>query len=304
MNILKKTDRLGAVMDKKVTITVDETLAGQRIDSILKTHMGFSGALIIGLKKTSDGIMLNGERANANVKTQKGDILSVTIHSEKSSDIMPVKMPLDILYEDDDIIVVNKPHSMPTHPTRRHLDDTLANGIMYYFKNRNFIFHAITRLDRDTSGIVLIAKNPLVAQILSEEMKNKKIYKEYVAVVNGVPKNPSGRICAPIRRKENGGILREVASCGKEAVTEYEVEKSFVGVSLVRLKPITGRTHQLRVHMSHIGNPIYGDYMYDAPQKGERTRLHCEKITFKHPFREDEITVKAPIPYDIKTLIE
>ena len=291
-------------MDKIITVKIDENLSGYTIEHILKKHLGISGGIIIRLKAKNDSITVNGETRKLNERLYSGDKLCVCIHEGKSSDIIPVNMPLDILYEDEDIIAVNKPRLMPTHPTRRHLDDTLANGIMYYFKEQDFVFHSITRLDTNTSGIVLVAKNILAAQILSDEMKNKKIHKEYVAVVNGVPKERSGRICAPIRRKENGGILREVAEGGKEALTEYIVKKTNNGLSFVTLKPLTGRTHQLRVHMSYIGHPIYGDYMYSAAQENEQTRLHCEKVTFKHPFKDKKITIIAPVPSDITALIE
>jgi len=291
-------------MNKNITIKIDENLHGCTIEHILKKNLGVSGGIIIRLKAKEDSITVNGEIRKLNERVFSGDKLCVCIQEGKSSDIIPVNMPLDILYEDEDIIAVNKPRLMPTHPTRRHLDDTLANGIMYYFRDMDFVFHSITRLDTNTSGIVLIAKNILAAQILSDEMKNKNIYKEYVAVINGIPKKGNGRICAPIRRMENGGILREVAPDGKEALTEYSVEKTKNGLSFVRLKPLTGRTHQLRVHMSYIGHPIYGDYMYGAAQEKEQTRLHCEKITFRHPFKDEKITVIAPLPSDITALIE
>ena len=291
-------------MNKNITVKIDENLNGCTIEHILKNRVGISGGIIIRLKAKEDSIKVNGVIRKLNERLYDGDELCVCINEGKSSDIIPVNMPLDILYEDEDIIAVNKPRLMPTHPTRRHLDDTLANGIMYYFKDMDFVFHSITRLDTNTSGIVIVAKNILAAQLLSDEMKNKKIYKEYVAVINGLPKEKNGRICAAIRRKENGGILREVAPDGKEALTEYSVEKTNNGFSFVRLKPLTGRTHQLRVHMSYIGHPIYGDYMYGAEQENEQTRLHCEKVTFKHPFKNENITIIAPVPADITALIE
>ncbi|MBR2878602.1 MAG: RluA family pseudouridine synthase, partial [Clostridia bacterium] len=167
----------------------------------------------------------------------------------------------------------------------------------------NFTFRAITRLVRDTSGVVLIAKNPLSAANLSDDMKSGRIKKEYAAVTCGVPNPPKGRIDAPIKRLRESVILRCVSADGKEAVTDYETISVSGGLSLVRLYPLTGRTHQLRVHLSHIGTPIYGDDLYGAPQKNESTRLHCRKITFIHPHTKSETVLEAPLPQDMTDLI-
>ena len=288
---------------KKIVLNIDKCHSGKKIKYILHNHLNMSSSLVKKLKMSSDGIILNGERVFVINRVAEGDVLELNIHDEVSANIVPVKMKLDILYEDEDIIAVNKPRSMPTHPSQNHHTDTLANGIMYYFSD-NFTFRVITRLDRDTSGVVLIAKNALSAQILGDCIKSRNINKSYIAVVNGIPKPDCGRICTNISRADNSTILRKVSAEGKEAVTDYEVAHTFNGISLVKLTPHTGRTHQLRVHMSYIGTPIYGDDLYGAPQIDECTRLHCESLSFKHPVTKETIKITAPIPRDITELFE
>lgn len=300
----KKTFALVRSMDKNITVKIDKDLHGRDIKYVIHKHIGLSATLVKRLKRTADGILLNGEAVTVRKKVCAGDELALTLYDEGSDSIVPKNIPISVLYEDEDIIAVNKPRSMPTHPSLNHYEDTLANGIMYYFRNESFTFRAITRLDRDTSGVVLVAKNPLSAQILSDDMKNKKIHKEYIAVVNGVPKPPCGTVSVPIKRLEKSVILRCAAPDGREAITEYEVEKTFRGLSLVKLRPVTGRTHQLRVHMSFIGTPIYGDDLYGAPQTEEETRLHCRRIDFLHPTTKEKISITAPTSDDIKTLLE
>lgn len=289
-------------MEKVLTVKIDKTLDGKIVKYVLLDYMKLSKTLVKNLKKTDDGILLNGERVNVLKTVKEGDVLALTAH-DKENFIVPNNIELDILYEDEDIIVLNKPAGMPTHPSRNHFDDTLANALMYYFKDKNLTFHAITRLDRETSGIVLVAKNVYSAQRLSKSMEEKNIKKEYVAVLNGIPKEKDGVVNAPIKRKKEGEIPRCVSPDGKEAITKYTVLDENGKTSLVHLFPVTGRTHQIRVHMSYIGNPIYGDVMYGAMQEGERTRLHCLKISFKHPITERQMEITAPYPKDIKEAV-
>lgn len=288
-------------MDKIFDLIIDSSLEGHRIEYVLEKHIGLSTALIRRLKRTADSVMLNGKHASVVERVYVGDKLHITVTGRASENIIPIKMPLDILFEDEDVIAVNKPPLMPTHPSRNHQMDTLANGVIHYL-GEGTVFHAITRLDRETSGVVLIAKNSFAAKLLSEDMKNKKIKKEYVAVLSGIPIPQNGEVDAPIKRKEERNIMRCVAADGKDAVTLYQTEKVMGELSLVKLSPVTGRTHQLRVHMSYIGNPIYGDSMYGAPQCNERTRLHCRSLTFCRPMTKEEITVIAPVPHDILCL--
>lgn len=283
-------------MTKKVVVKIDKELTGKTVESILKKNLEMSSTLISRLKRTKNAVLLNGETVRVINRVKEGDCLEITMQDRENGSIYKWDFPLDILYEDEDVLAVNKPRSMPTHPSRNHLTDTLANAVAYYL-DTDTVFHAITRLDKDTSGVVLIAKNAHSAKILTEGIKDMK--KEYIAVVNGVPFPKKGIINRPIER-EDGTMRRCIRENGKAAVTHYEVEEENGGFSLVRLFPLTGRTHQLRVHLSHIGNPIYGDSMYGAPQMGEKTLLHCYKLQFRHPVTKKETEVIAPIPYDIK----
>lgn len=289
-------------MSKVIKIKIDEELDKKRIEAVLKSHMGFSSSLITSLKNTTGGVMLCGKNAKMIDRVTQGDLLEIMIDGKNSENIIPVKMPIDIIYEDEDILAVNKSGNMPVHPSKNHKNDTLANGLMYYLKESGCSLHIITRLDRETSGVVLVAKNVLSAQRLTQDVKNRKFDKEYVAVVNSDADGKSGVICKSIKKKEKNGILRCVADDGKESITHYCAEKTNGELTLMHLKPLTGRTHQLRVHMSYMGMPIYGDFMYGAPQKNERCRLHCAKIRFLHPITRKEIEIEATIPDDIKEL--
>ena len=296
-----KSQPASIFMEKRIEFLIDTSLAGKTVRYILKSLLGLSTALIRRLKR-ENGVFLNGAVAKNHMTVSACDTFLIKISDETSESIAPIEMPLDILYEDGDMIAVNKPRSMPTHPSQNHHGDTLANGIMYYFRAEAFTFRVITRLDRDTSGVVLVAKNPLSAQRLSDAMQRGEIEKTYVAATWGVPKEGEGVITAPIRRREDSLILRTVAPDGKYAETEYKVEKEKDGIALLRLFPKTGRTHQIRVHMAYMGTPVFGDDLYGAPQDGEKTRLHCEKITFCHPSTGEKMEISAPIPSDIEKL--
>ena len=284
---------------RRLTHTATKDDDGRQIKYILRQNLGVSAAVLTRLKKSSDGIKLNGKAAFATHRVNCGDVIEITLSDERSPNIVASDIPLNIIYEDDDMLVVNKPHSMPTHPSQNHHDDTLANAVMGYYKDADFTFRVITRLDRDTSGVVVIAKNKISASHLTNQMTQGGIKKEYVALCHGCPENQSGTICAPIARKAGSAILREVSPSGKHAETEYEVLQKRGELSYVRLFPLTGRTHQIRVHLSHIGTPIYGDDLYGSCIVGERVRLHCRSISLVHPIKGEELTFEAPVPCDM-----
>ena len=290
-------------------LTISEKLDGMLIRDILENEIKFSGAIITFLKTRDNGIMLNGERVTVRKTVRQGDILELDYTDDKTmaekSEIEPVDLPLDILFEDDDIIVLNKPPFMPTHPSHNHWNDTLANALRFYFdsKDHPFIFRAVNRLDNATSGIVLVAKNKLAAKVLSQNIYDKEISKSYLAILNGSPEQLEGEICAPIKRERESIIKRVVAEDGAYSLTKYKTLISSDMFSLVEASPITGRTHQLRVHFSHIGHPICGDTLYGFPSHFiTRQALHAYKLTFKHPVHGNEITVKAKLPEDMMVL--
>lgn len=284
-------------MERIVKIT--DFMIGRKIEYVLSGDLQLSKNIIKKLKITG-GILLNGEAVHVDRRLCEGDVLVLNLPDEKTGNIIPEEIDLDILYEDEDILAVNKAAGMIIHPVGEKKSGTLANGVMFYLKGKA-AFHVITRLDKETSGAVLIAKNALSAQRLSEAMQKRDIKKEYIAVTDGVPEKMKGIINAPIKRAE--GIKRIVASDGKEAVTKFYVEKISDGKSFIRLLPVTGRTHQIRVHLSYMGTPIYGDWLYGNAREG-RVRLHCEKLEFIHPSTNERMKIKAPIPNDITTLVK
>lgn len=282
---------------KKFVLNVTPEHSGKEIKQILRGHYRFSSRLITALKKNGS-IMLNGLPVTVRAVLRSGDILTLSLPDTASESIAPVKMPLDILFEDEDILAVCKPSGMPTHPSHGHHENTLANGVCAYFSSGSFTFRAVTRLDKDTTGVVLIAKNQYSAAALSEQLKGGELRKAYTAICVGKPPEGSGVVNAPIARDPESVIKRCVDSSGKAAVTHYEIIAEGSGLSLVRLLPITGRTHQIRVHMAYIGCPLYGDFLYGREIPGERTRLHCSSVTLTHPTGKGQLTISAPLPQD------
>lgn len=285
---------------REIKIIIEKEFQDKEIKHILKNKLMLSNRVITKLKTFPDGITLNGQKAFVTAHVKENDLLLLRMYDEPSKNIEPCDLPLDIIHEDEDILVVNKPRNMPTHPSLNHYTDTLANAVMHYYKDKDFTFRVITRLDRNTSGLVLIAKNKISAHKLSALMNEKAIQKIYYAICCGHPEIKGGFIDVPIKRKDFSGILRVASSDGKAALTEYCVEKQKNDLSLIRLIPHTGRTHQLRVHMSHIGHPIYGDGLYgNEVSESSATLLHCQQLSFIHPTTGSKIELTAPFPDDM-----
>ncbi len=288
---------------RELVYKITDKMEGKKIGLILRHDIQLSASIITNLKNQDNGILINNKEVFTNYIPEVGDVLKLSLNDKRSPNIIAKDIDIDIIYEDEDIIAVNKSGDMPTHPSLNHYEDTLANGVMNYFKEKDFTFRAITRLDRETSGVVLIAKNQFSAHFLSADMKSSKIKKEYIAVVNGKPKEEEGVIEQFIARKNNSAILRCIDENGKYAKTIYEVLKSSNGLSLIKLLPITGRTHQLRVHMAYLGCPIYGDDLYGAQQIKCRTMLHCKAVSFTHPISKKGMTLFAKVPIEFENLL-
>lgn len=282
---------------RKFEFVIPEELDGMTVGNILRYRFFVSSRLLPELKRTG-GIVLNGKTVTVREKVKTGDVFTLSLYEEKSSEnVVPVFLPIDILYEDEDIIALSKPKDMPVHPSLHNYDNTLGNAVMYYYRDKDFVFRPITRLDRDTTGIVLVAKNKLSAAILSESMKNGEITKTYLALLSKTPENQKGEICAPVARCGESVIKRHVSADGKPALTEYEViSKKPDGSCVARVKPITGRTHQIRVHMSYIGCPLLYDYLYGTEIPGKTLFLHCETLEFVHPITREKMVIKCPVP--------
>ena len=266
---------------------------------------GFSRHILSSMKNSSGNcIVLNGERGFGRSVLKEGDRLVVTVPEvESGENMIRTEMDLDILYEDEDILVINKPAGMPVHPSMGNYENTLANGIAWYFsqKGEDFVYRCINRLDRDTTGALILAKNPLSAAVLSVQMKRRQIRRTYLALVDGVLPE-SGVVDAPIARMEGSVITRKVNfETGESAVTHYE--RLAVGryYSLAELHLETGRTHQIRVHMKYIGHPLPGDYLYHPDYRRiQRQPLHSFQLEFTHPITKEPMLFTAPVPEDFR----
>jgi len=240
------------------------------------------------IKKVKWGfVLVDGIAVTMRYILKEGQEISVIL-SDSNNQIKPISFPLDIIYEDDYILAVNKPTDMPTHPSRGNNLPTLAEGVIAYL-GENFVFRAINRLDRDTSGIVIIAKDAHTASLLSKSMKNGDFKKKYLAILDGIPAENSGIIDAPIGREHEGSIRRIVTPKGKRAVTEYEIIYTKDNKSLAEITLHTGRTHQIRVHMAYIGTPLYSDFLYGTQIDNQKYSLHAKSISFTHPIKNERI---------------
>jgi 23S rRNA pseudouridine1911/1915/1917 synthase len=252
-------------------------------------HRGLSVTLV--KKAKYGGIHLNGVPVTVRAEVNVGDLIEIYTEDNVSEGIPPMDIPLTVIYEDDDILAVDKPTDMPTHPSKGNNLPTLANAVMGYYGG-DFVFRSVNRLDRDTSGIVIIAKNQFSAGALSSSMKKGLWNKKYHALVSGIPSEKSGVIDAPIERVEEGNIKRMVREDGKRAITEYSVIEEYENRCLCELHLLTGRTHQIRVHMAYIGHPLVSDFLYGTPSDKEYY-LRCKEISFPHPKSGELVIIKA-----------
>ena len=264
---------------------------------------GYSIPILQKLKSNPCDVILDGEPGFLNREIKNRINLTTVIREYENSDFIPSNVPLDILYEDEDLIVINKNKDMPIHPSIKHREGTLANALSYYYRNEDspFVYRCINRLDKNTTGITIIAKNPLSSAILSRQMKADNIHRIYYAVVRGII-DKKGIIDAPIARTSDSIITREVNfQTGQNAITEYEPIESAGGNTLVKCRLKTGRTHQIRVHMAYIGHPLVGDFLYGKEENtgvNGRQLLHAGEIEFTHPITCKNMHITAPLPAD------
>ena len=295
-------------MKRKFTYTICEPDHQLRTELFLRRH-GYSAHLLTQLKKSAEYLQRNGRPCRLKEILSSGDLLTVVIPEEpSSSQLTPILLPLDIPYEDDDILIVNKPAGLPIHPSAGNASYSLANALTGYFNNRQetFIFRCCNRLDRDTSGLTVVAKHMLSASLLSDMSVHHKIQREYLAIVKGHITPSSGTICAPLSRKP-GPVLERVVdfTAGEPAVTHYQVLNEKNGYSLVSLRLETGRTHQIRIHMKFLGFPLIGDYLYNPDMEViHRQALHSFCLRFRHPVTGADMHFTAPLPEDMRRIIE
>lgn len=264
---------------------------------------GFSRHILSSMKADKEALTRNGQRIGGREQLLAGDHFRVRLLETVDSDgIVPVSMPLSILYEDEDILVINKPADMPVHPSIGNYTNTLANGVAAYLdaKDEHSPFRCINRLDRDTSGTLILAKNAFSAAVLSTQMRNRQIRRTYLAVVEGITP-PNGTISAPISRVDDSVIERHVDFLrGEPAVTHYERLEVKNEHSLLEIHLETGRTHQIRVHMGYIGHPLPADYLYHPVYDCfKRQPLHSLQLEFRHPVTDKSMCLLAPIPEDM-----
>lgn len=289
-------------MQRNFTYQITEEFHNCTISSFLKAK-GYPHAVMVHLKKTPESILLNGRWEYVNTAVKTGDVLEIKlIENESSEKIPPVYAPFSIVYEDEDILVIDKPANMPIHPSLNHYENTLANAVCYYFANQGipYTFRCVNRLDKNTTGLTIVAKHMLSSAILSRDVAVKSIKREYLAIVSGET-DDSGTINAPIGRKDVSTIERQIDyENGENAVTHYRKIDTKNGYTLLSLVLETGRTHQIRVHMSSIGHPLIGDFLYH-PSSTElpRQALHSHKLEFVHPITKEPMTFTAPIPQDM-----
>ena len=293
-------------MNRTIEYTIPESQNGLRVEQFLR-RKGYSRQNLTEIKRMPQSILVNGIHYYMRQTLAAGDHLQVCIcETESSEKIPPVKLPLNIIYEDEDILVINKPAGMPIHPSMKNYYNSLANALAWYYQDQGkpFIFRCSNRLDRDTSGLTVISKHLVSASIMADMTKKRLVHREYLAIVKGDLTPPAGTITAPLSRKEGSIIERTVDfDHGEEAITHYKLVKKENGHSLVSLQLETGRTHQIRIHMKYLGYPLIGDYLYNPDMEHiTRQALHSYHMEFPHPITGQKMTFTAPLPSDMSAI--
>ncbi|MEF2851883.1 MAG: RluA family pseudouridine synthase [Lachnospiraceae bacterium] len=291
-------------MERIFEYQISSAEEGRKLGDFLR-EKGYSRQLLRQLKETENGLLRNGQPTFMTIALKNGDRIRVRLleKAEGSEAIMPAPLPFEIVYEDEDLLVINKPADMPIHPSFQNHGNTLADALTWHYQQqgKEFVYRCINRLDRDTTGLLIVARHQLSASILSDMVRKREIHREYLAIVEGIPPE-RGTISAPIGRKEGSAILREVNfETGEPARTHFTRLETRNGLSLVSLKLETGRTHQIRVHMGYIGCPLIGDYLYYPDHtRINRQALHSYRLSFLHPITGKALSFTAPLPEDME----
>jgi len=301
-----------------IELVVRQEDAGLTVRSVLQKRLGVSRRLLTRLKRTEQGLTVNGRRAFTSDRVAAGDRIALRMEAEEADDVLPQEMPLAILHEDPHLLVLDKPAGIVVHPTKGHYVNTLANGVVHHWAKRGEAhrFRPVHRLDKDTSGVLAVAKNAYVHQQLAEQMKRGRIGKRYIAYVRGAPDPTDGTIDAPIDRNPEAPHIRIVTPDGYPSVTHYRTEAVYGGgkAARVSLALETGRTHQIRVHMKHIGCPLIADELYDGRGEGGpdwlaeavrtagRQALHAAELELTHPMTGERMMFASPLPEELLRL--
>ena len=296
-------------MARRLDWVVPPECEGTRVDTLLKKHMLLSGTVVRRIKWLEDGILVDGVRVNTRFIPKAGQTISVRLSDpERLSGVVAAPGPLDIVYEDEDLIVLNKPAGLSVHPGPGHYSDTLGNFLVHYYESsgQEADFHPVHRLDRGTSGLLVVAKHPYAQELLKEQLHSPSFRRVYLAVCEGTPEPAAGVVDAPLGPVEGSLMEQQVRPDGKPARTHYEVLETDGIRSLLRLELETGRTHQIRVHMAHLGHPLTGDFLYGTEDHAliPRAALHSHQLTFRHPVTCEALTFTQPLPEDMARLLQ
>ncbi len=279
------------------------------MDTLLKKHMLLSGTVVRRIKWLEDGILVDGARVNTRFVPKAGQTISVRLSDpERLSGVIPAPGPLDIVYEDEDLIVLNKPAGLSVHPGPGHYSDTLGNFLVHYYESscQEADFHPVHRLDRGTSGLLVAAKHPHAQERLKEQLHSPDFRRVYLAVCEGVPTPTAGVVDAPLGPVDGSLMAQQVRPDGKPARTHYETVDVRGQRALLCLELETGRTHQIRVHMAHLGHPLTGDFLYGTEDHTliSRAALHSHQLSFRHPLTGEALSFTQPLPEDMAQLLQ
>lgn len=294
---------------RRLDLPITTELEGIKVDTLLKKHLGLSGTVVRRIKWLPEGILVDGQRVNTRCCPSEGQVLSVQLSDpERRSGIVPSPGSVDIVFEDADIIVLNKAPGLSVHPGPGHFSDTLGNFLLYYYdeSGQDCDFHPVHRLDRGTSGLMVAAKHPHAQEVLKQQLHTDAFRREYLAVCEGLPHPASGTVDAPLGPKPGSLVEQMVRPDGKQARTHYRVLEEKGGRALLRLKLDTGRTHQIRVHMAHLGHPLTGDFLYGTEDHDliPRPALHSAFLSFRHPISGEKLDFSLPLPEDMERLLQ
>jgi 23S rRNA pseudouridine1911/1915/1917 synthase len=296
-------------MTNQIEVMIKEETG--RIDKVLNDRLADYSRSQIQQWIKEQHVSIEGKVIKANYKVNAGDKILIEIPEPEELDLIPENLDLDIVYEDDDVVVVNKPQGMVVHPSAGHPNGTLVNGLLYQIKSLSTINDVIRpgivhRIDKDTSGLLMVAKNDRSHEALAKQLKDKTSLRKYVALVHGEIPHEKGRIEAPIGRSKVNRKMQAVIEDGKPAVTHFEVLKRYEGFTLIELQLETGRTHQIRVHMQYIGYPVAGDPLYGPKKtlKGNGQFLHAKLLGFEHPTTGEMMVFEAPLPEIFKKTLK
>ena len=291
-------------MEKRLTVLVPENMDGRMVKDVARSCLSLSSTRLKKAKRIPGGVTLNGREVYVVERVHAGDTVSISIEDEAPSEnVTPVEGEMDVRYEDEWLLVINKPAHMPVHPSAGHAQDSLANLAAAKWGG---VFRPVNRLDAGTSGLMVAAKDAHVHALLSKSLHSGDFVRKYLAVAEGIVEPEQGRIDAPIARAPGSAIARCVSPEGQHAVTDYRVIQNNGRVSLVELLLETGRTHQIRVHMAHIGHPLVGDFLYGTEDKARISRpaLHSYFLELRHPMTGEMLRVVSELPEDMKKLLE